>query len=129
MKRAAVLALWIIARVAALWAADTVEHPFLGVTHIIRTETAPRSLHIHIVKIDLTAPGIRFKLTPPGGKLETVRQTTLAFLNQEHAQIAINAHFFMPFPAPVRTPRWWDSRRPMATCIRHSKRRRNPTPS
>ena len=99
MKRAAVLALWLAARVAALWAADTVEHPFLGVTHIIRSETSPRTLHIHIVKIDLTAPGIRFRLTPPGGKLETVRQTTLAFLKQEHAQIAINAHFFMPFPS------------------------------
>ena len=73
MKRTAVVAAWFIARVATLWAADTVEHPFLGVTHIIRTETAPRSLHIHIVKIELAAPGIRFKLTPPGGQLETVR--------------------------------------------------------
>lgn len=99
MNRAIVLILWLVARAAALWAADTVEHPFLGVTHISRTETAPRSLHIHIVKIDLTAPAIRFKLTPPGGKLETVRQTTLEFLKQEHAQIAINAHFFMPFPS------------------------------
>lgn len=82
------------------WAADTVEHPFRGITHIVRTETAPRNLHIHVVKIDLTAPEIRFKLTPPGGKLETMRQTTLEFLRQEHAQIAINGHFFLPFPSP-----------------------------
>jgi len=99
MNRAIVLILWLVARAAALWAADTVEHPFVGVTHINRTETAPRSLHIHIVKIDLTAPGIHFKLTPPGGKLESVRQTTLEFLKREHAQIAVNAHFFMPFPS------------------------------
>jgi len=54
---------------------------------------------MHIVQIDLTAPGIRFKLTKPGGSMETVRNTTLDFLNQEHAQIAINAHFFLPFPS------------------------------
>ena len=49
--------------------------------------------------VDLTAPGIAFKLTPPGGTLETVRQTTLDFLRQEHAQVAINAHYFLPFPS------------------------------
>jgi len=86
-------------RAAGLWAADAADRPFRGVTHIFRTETAPRNLHIHIVKIDLTASGIGFKLTPPGGKLETVRQTTLGFLREEHAQIAINAHFFLPFPS------------------------------
>ncbi len=81
-------------------AADVVEQPFHGVTHITRTESEPRSLHIHIVKIDLSAPGIRFKLTPPGGRLETIRQTTLQFLEQEHAQVAINGHFFLPYPSP-----------------------------
>src|SRR5262249_10999324 len=28
-----------------------------------------------------------------------VRQTTLDYLKKEHAQIAINAHFFLPFPS------------------------------
>jgi hypothetical protein len=86
----------------ALWPAETVEQPFRGVTHIFRTETAPRNLRIHVVRIDLTAPGIAFKLTPPGGSRETVRQTTLEFLKQERAQIAINAHFFVPFPTRDR---------------------------
>ena len=54
---------------------------------------------MHIVEIDLTKPGIGFKLTPPGGTLETIRQTTLDFLKQERAQVAINAHFFLPFPS------------------------------
>src|SRR5580704_4452924 len=54
---------------------------------------------MHIVTIDLTAHDIHFKLTPPGGSLDTIRQTTLDFLNQEHAQVAINAHFFTPFPS------------------------------
>ncbi|HEV8147470.1 MAG TPA: phosphodiester glycosidase family protein [Bryobacteraceae bacterium] len=74
------------------FAADTIEHPFAGVTHTTRE-------HMHIVQIDLRTPGIRFKLTPHSGRLETVRQTTLEFLEQERAQIAINAHFFLPFPS------------------------------
>jgi hypothetical protein len=77
------------------FAADAVEHPFAGVTHITRER-------MHIVQIDLRAPGIHFKLTPHSGRLETVRQTTLEFLEQERAQIAINAHFFLPFPSEQR---------------------------
>ena len=84
---------------ASLYAASSVTHPFEGVTYIDRSETVPREVHMHIAEIDLSAPGLRFRLTPPSGKLETTRQTTLDFLKQEHAQIAINAHFFMPFPS------------------------------
>src|SRR5436309_2866838 len=81
------------------WGAELVDHPFPGITHITRTEASPRQVNIHIVQIDLTAPGIGFKLTAPERPLETVRQTTLEFLNQEHAQVAINSHFFVPFPS------------------------------
>ncbi len=84
---------------AGLHAADVVEHPWAGITSITRTETAPRSLTMHIVEVDLTEPGISFMLTPPGGALETIRQTTLEFLNQEHAQVAINGNFYLPFPS------------------------------
>jgi exopolysaccharide biosynthesis protein len=83
-----------------LFAAD--EKPFRGITHITRKESSPRTLEMHIVKIDLNASGIRFKLTPPGGSRETVRQTTVGFINEEHAQVAINAHFFLPFPSDDR---------------------------
>ena len=79
--------------------APVVEHPFTGVTHITRHETSPRSVRMHIVSIDLTAPGIRFKVTPPSGPRETIRQTTLQFLEAEGAQVAINAHFFLPWPS------------------------------
>jgi len=85
--------------ISALGAAEVVEHPFQGVTSITRTEGAPRNVSLHIIEIDLTARGIGFKLTAPGGSLETVRQTTLDFLKQEHAQVAINGHFFLPFPS------------------------------
>src|SRR5262245_50185635 len=80
-------------------AAESLDHPFLGVTHITRTETSPRSVTMHIVMIDLSVPGIRFRLTPPGGTRETVRQTTLSFLSAEQAQLAVNGHFFLPFPS------------------------------
>ncbi len=77
-------------------------HPFLGITYIDRTQSAPRAVHMHVVQIDLTAPGLRFKLSPPGGGREVLRQTTLDFMKQEHAQVAINAHYFLPFPSADR---------------------------
>ena len=61
---------------------------------------------------------VRFKLTPAGKDLppatytpangwptppppfETVRQRTLEFLEASHAQVAIDSHFFAPFPTP-----------------------------
>ena len=54
---------------------------------------------MHIVLIDLAEQGISFKLTPPGGTRDTLRNTTLDFLNRQHAQVAINCHFFLPFPS------------------------------
>jgi hypothetical protein len=87
---------------AAAASAQTVEHPYPGITHISRVETSPRRLSIHVVLVSLDTPGLTFKLTPPGGGRETVRETTLDFLEHEHAQIAINAHFFAPFPSTDR---------------------------
>jgi exopolysaccharide biosynthesis protein len=58
---------------------------------------------MHVAQIDLTAPGIRFKVSAPGGDREVMRQSTLAFLTQERAQLAINGHFFLPFPSPDQT--------------------------
>lgn len=112
--------------------AQTIVTPlYPGITHIKRTEQyppfqcpgcpaptpSPRLARMNILLIDLTAPGIRFKLTPPGEKLpavapgsttpnwpvvpfEVVRQRTLDFLTTSHAQAAINVHFFAPFPVP-----------------------------
>jgi hypothetical protein len=79
--------------------AERVEHPWTGVTHITRTLASPRTVVMHVVQIDLTAAGLRFKLTSPSGSRETMRQTTLAFLEAERAQVAVNGHFFLPFPS------------------------------
>ena len=84
-----------------LWAAQAetvVSAPFTGVTHIHRTESEPRAVSMHVVLIDLRTPGLRFKVTAPSGGRETVRQRTVDFLEREGAQVAINAHFFLPFP-------------------------------
>jgi exopolysaccharide biosynthesis protein len=42
---------------------------------------------------------LRFALSEPGGSREVRRETTLDFLKRSHAQLAINAHFFLPFPS------------------------------
>jgi Phosphodiester glycosidase len=127
----------IVASGLALWGstgveAQTVVTPlFPGITHIERTEQYPpfqcpgcpaptpnpRLARMNILLVDLTSPGVHFKLTPPGENLpavapgsttpnwpvvpfEVVRQRTLDFLYTSHAQAAINVHFFAPFPVP-----------------------------
>jgi phosphodiester glycosidase/flagellar hook capping protein FlgD len=85
-------------------AQTTVTHPYLGVIHISRTDSTPRPVVMHIVEIDLTTPSIRFLVTPHSGGLDTYKQTTLQFLMDENAQIAINAHFFEPWPPPSPDP-------------------------
>ncbi len=99
LQRRCIAVLAVCFCLAGVEAQETVRRPFLGVTHITRSETSPRDVRMHIVSIDLTAPGIRFKVTPPGGPRETIRQTTLQFLEEERAQVAVNAHFFLPFPS------------------------------
>ena len=82
------------------WAEPIITRPYEGVTYIVRSETSPRNVIMHIAVIDLTAPGIQFKITPHGGTRDSVRQTTLDFLNARHAQLAINCHFMVPYPSP-----------------------------
>jgi hypothetical protein len=83
-------------------AGETITQPFQGVRHIHRTESSPRLLNIHIMEIDLKAPGIGFRLTPPNGDLpgETTSQTTLNYLIEQNAQVAINGDFFSYAPFP-----------------------------
>ena len=80
-----------------------VTHPYAGVSYIDRTITEPRPLHMHVVQVDLRSPGIVFKVSPPGGDREVPRQSTLDFLTEQHAQVAINAHYFLPFPSEDKT--------------------------
>lgn len=93
--RLAGLAAAVVVLTGAVSVADIIEsHPFIGVTHYARTEPGQ---NMNIVQIDLTAPGIGFKLTGQSGALDTVRQRTVDFMDQEDAQIAVNVHFMVPF--------------------------------
>jgi len=107
MRTRAVLALLLsvaaLANPAAVAERQQVTHPYVGISYIDSTIDVPRPLHLHVVQIDLRAPGIVFKVSPPGGDREVPRQSTLDFLAREHAQVAINAHYFLPFPSEDRT--------------------------
>ena len=94
---AAVLAVAVLGAVPQ--ADQSVSAPYAGVTYIDRSETLPRPWHAHVVRVDLTAPGVRLELSAPPGPLEVVRQTTAEALAARGAQVAINGHFFLPWPS------------------------------
>ncbi len=86
-----------------------VTQPYRGVTYIDYRGTVPRRVHMHIIQIDLTTPGIGFLVTPynPRSGKATMKETSLQFLKahkQEGARIAVNAHFFEPWPASSPDP-------------------------
>ncbi|MBI4902032.1 MAG: hypothetical protein HY820_00250, partial [Acidobacteria bacterium] len=47
----------------SLRAGSVTSNPFVGVTLVTRSETSPRRVTMRLVRIDLNAPGIAFKLT------------------------------------------------------------------
>ena len=80
-------------------ASPTITQPWAGITVIARSEVRPRPVRMHIARIALDTPGLKFTVSAPAGGRETVRETTVAFLQRQRAQLAINAHFFLPFPS------------------------------
>lgn len=84
------------------WAETTIEQPYEGVTLVVHALQVPRPVRVRVVEVDLRAPGVGVRLTPHGGSRDSVRQTTLDFLLEQRAQVAINAHFFVPFPSTER---------------------------
>ena len=77
-------------------AKDKVTQLFRGITHIHRTDTVPRRLSMHIVKIDLSDPDIRFELTSDNGPKpgDTQMETTLSYVQRIGGQVGINIGFF-----------------------------------
>ena len=76
--------------------------PYLGVTITKDSLSLPapvdqtpgsnlgaHTANVHVVQIDLTAPGLGFKVSPDNGALplETRTQTTLQYLTQQNAQL------------------------------------------
>ncbi len=89
------LVAWGVLPAAAQSMTTTVTQPFLGVTHTHIETTNPRLLDMHLVTIDLGAPGIGFAVTPSNGSAagETVGKTTRQFLGDQKVQVAINGGF------------------------------------
>ena len=102
---AAIVALALVRPAAADTVATTT--PYRGVTEIVETLTlsASQTANIHLIEVNLRAPGIGARLSPaspPSANTygdETSVETTLGYLNRVHAQVAVNAQFFHPCPA------------------------------
>ncbi len=73
---------------------------FQGIEYRREVRSLPRPIVIHIVTIDLTAPGIRAFVTPGSATFdstETNARITSEFLSEFSLKLAINANFFYRF--------------------------------
>jgi hypothetical protein len=72
---------------------------FQGVKYIREVRRTPEPMAIHVITIDLDAPGIGFTVTPPDNSagMEVRAQTTSTFLSGSQVQIAINADGWGPW--------------------------------
>jgi hypothetical protein len=73
---------------------------FDGITYLRDVRQQPRPLVIHVIKIDLTTPGLSFLVSPgePAEGHEVRARYTSEFLVRYDLQLAINGDFFYP---------WW----------------------
>jgi hypothetical protein len=72
---------------------------FEGVTYTRDVRSQPRPLVIHVISVDLNAPGIGFLVTPgdPGQDLPLRARKTTQFLKEFDLQVAVNGDFFKPW--------------------------------
>jgi hypothetical protein len=78
---------------------DTQRVLFEGITYTRDVRDDPRPLIIHVVTVDLDAPGVTFLVTPgePTGDHQLAARTTSEFLDEFDLQVAINGSYFYPF--------------------------------
>ncbi len=79
---------------------DLTQPLFRGVTYRRQFRRSPHPVMIHIVTVDLTAPGVRVWVTPGEARAiesEVTARTTSDFLQEFGLQLAINASYFHPF--------------------------------
>lgn len=73
---------------------------FQGIAYRREARSTPRPLMVHLVTVDLTAPGVEVLVTPGEtgtDGLDVAARTTAEFLQEFKLQLAINANFFYPF--------------------------------
>lgn len=111
------LMIFILTAGAARAQTVTTTNPYLGVEHKQVSVSAGQSVNnrahsYHAIVIDLSAPGLSFKTSPGNGAAadDVLTQRTSDFVNQENAQVGINANFFVFdsvsqfFNTPYNTP-------------------------
>jgi hypothetical protein len=76
---------------------------FQGIRYVRQVRSTPRPLVIHVVEVDIAAPGVDFLVTPGGetSGVELPARTTSAFLEEFGVQVAINGSFSEPFRAGI----------------------------
>ena len=72
---------------------------FQGVTYRRDVQRSPVPLVVHVLTVDLHAPGIAFLVTPgdPNAKFPLRAQTTSRFRETYKTQIAVNGDYFFPY--------------------------------
>ena len=72
---------------------------FQGITYVRDVRAEPRPMVIHVMSIDLTAPGIEFLVTPADfdDEYQFAARRTSTFLEEYDLQVAINGDYFYPF--------------------------------
>lgn len=95
---------------------------FTGVEYVREVKTAPRPMVVHIVTIDLQAPGIRVLVTPPedaSASKPLSARTTTEFVEGFDVQLAVNGSGFKPWYAtgPFYFPHSGDRVRPLGYAV------------
>ena len=81
--------------------APLLEQWFQGISYERVVVQSPRILVVHIVRVDIRAPGIELVFTPvpTATDLPLKAASVSTFLRESKSQVAINANFFYPFSA------------------------------
>lgn len=72
---------------------------FEGVTYIRDVRRSPRPMVVHVVRVDLSAPGVELLVTPgdPAQQKPLRARLTSQFLREFGCQVAVNGDFFFPW--------------------------------
>jgi hypothetical protein len=100
----------------------TNEQLFDGVTYTKEVRTSPRRMVVHIVKVELTKPGVKPLVTPPDNPKDDKpynARTTSEFTKQNRVQLAINGGGFSPWYdyKLVFFPHTGDKVKPLGTVV------------
>lgn len=68
-----------------------------GVEYRLVQKESPSRLRVHIVRIDMNNPDVKFRVTPSEEGMQTIRSMkTSSFLEKYHVQLAINGTGYLP---------------------------------